>query len=247
MSGGSTPGVLVAPPAARHLLTQMIPDAVLLDWEGVLVDTAAARRSALLGALAEEGVAFDAGRFDECCRGLDVPSAARAALAARRLDDVVLADLVALRAERTFAESLAGGFLLRDGAAELVARLQLDCPVIVVSRAGRAETDMVLGLSGLREAVSASVCEDEHPGTNAWSAALERLSRRRPARAERSIALCADTRGLALARQAGLRVVAVGLPAHQSLGADAGVEAIRGLTAGRLYELGGLSPASRSA
>ncbi len=225
----------------------MIPDAVLLDWEGVLVDTAAARRTALLGALAEEGVASDATRLDACCQGLGVQAAAHAALAADGRDDVVLADLVALRAERAFAESLGGGFLLQPGAAELVARLQTDCPVIVVSRAGRAETDLVLGLSGLREAVSASVCAGEREGANLWSAALERLSHRRPARAERSIALCADAGPLARAREAGLRVVAVGLPAHQSLDADAGVDAICGLSAARLSELAGLSPVGRSA
>ena len=51
-------------------------DGVLLDWEGVLVDTGTTRRESLLRALADEGVHFDPLAYDECCVGLSVHDAA---------------------------------------------------------------------------------------------------------------------------------------------------------------------------
>src|SRR6185369_13324043 len=70
-------------------------DAVLLEWEGVLADTSVARREALLRALAEEGVQYEALETDPA-----------------------LADLVALRATRAFAERIGKGLVLLPGARE---------------------------------------------------------------------------------------------------------------------------------
>ena len=51
-------------------------DGVLLDWEGVLADTADARRDALQRALAGEGIAFDRATYDHLGAGRSVRAAA---------------------------------------------------------------------------------------------------------------------------------------------------------------------------
>src|SRR3954470_4388223 len=71
-------GATVALHGGACLLIEMV-DAVLLEWEGVLADTAAARCDAMLSALREESVHFDPSNFVEYCDGLDVSAAAAAA------------------------------------------------------------------------------------------------------------------------------------------------------------------------
>ncbi len=225
----------------------MMPDAVLLDWEGVLVDTTLARRDAMIAALAAERVPVRAERVADCCRHRGVHDAAVAALAHAGIADPVLAGLVALRAARAFAASLATGFVLRAGAREFVARLQPHSLVAIVSRAGRAETDSVLRLAGLDESVATSACEGEHGEANAWSVALGRLSRRRAVTAERAIALCADESSIAASRDAGLRVIAVSLPAHLALHAHGALADVGNVSAGELATLAGISDVRRSA
>ena len=77
-----------------------MPDAVVLDWEGVLTDTASARRDALLRALSEEGVCLNAEAYALQCDGQPLHNAVSNALAYRGRTDATLAGLVALRAAR---------------------------------------------------------------------------------------------------------------------------------------------------
>src|SRR3954452_25449131 len=117
-------------------------DGVLLDWEGVLVDTGHWRRESLLRALADEGVPFDPMAYEECCLGRSVHDAAAAAVGGD--DDPTLVELVALRAEREFTSWLAQGFSLRPGAARMMELTQLRAPVAVVAAATRTESDIAL-------------------------------------------------------------------------------------------------------
>src|SRR5919112_2780093 len=102
-------------------------DGVLLDWEGVLADTTAPRRDALLRALADEGIAVDERAFDERCAGRSVRAAAATMLGSRASDDT-LVEVVALRAERAFAAILAQGFAIDPGAARFAELAQLRAP-----------------------------------------------------------------------------------------------------------------------
>lgn len=226
-------------------------DALLLEWEGVLADTEGARREALVRALAEEGVRFDASWYDAACVGLDAPAAARAALARARLADETLADLVAARATRAFSERLAQGVVLAPGAAAFVRVAAAAARVAIVTRATRSETEVLLRLSELEPMVSTVVCADDAPdrphGPVLFEEALAHLGRRRAVRARRSAALVDAAPAIRAARGAGVRVIAVGAAAHVAIEADAAVDGVDGLTLRQVAALSGLEPLERRA
>jgi beta-phosphoglucomutase-like phosphatase (HAD superfamily) len=223
-------------------------DAVLLEWEGVLADTGGARRDALLRALADEGVPSTAAAYDACCRGLDVRSAAAAALRASGRDDATLADIVALRAARAFTERLAEGFSLTSGAVELVTRAAHRTRVAIVTQAGRAETELALRLSGLDGAVGVVLTVDDvtdpPPAPALVERALAHLARVRPARPSRVVAIVQTLPALRAARLAGVRALAVGVPAHVATEADGAVDDLRDLTLDAVVRLTGGVPAT---
>jgi beta-phosphoglucomutase-like phosphatase (HAD superfamily) len=226
-------------------------DALLLEWEGVLADTGDARHEALLRALTEEGVRFDGAAYAECCAGLGVAAAARAALAHAGTVDPTLAELVALRAGRAFAARLAGGFSQQPGAAAFVAGTEPRTRIAVVTGATRADTDVVLRLGGLEPSVSCVVCADDvdelPPAPDLLERALAHLERRRPVGRERVVALATTAAAIRAARAAGLRVLAVGAPAHVAMSADAAVSGVDGLTIDSLAALLDRSPSGRPA
>lgn len=215
-------------------------DALLLEWEGVLADTGAARRDALLRALAEEGVGWSAEAYEACCTGLGAHDAAVAALSQTGHDDATLADLVALRAGRAFVERLAQGFALHPGAAEFIADAEFRTRIVVVTRAARAETDLMLRRSGLGSAVTSVVTADDGfppgPAPTMYEHALAQLRRRSAVDAERVVALVDSLPAVRAARAAGVRggVVAVGTPAHVAVEADVAVSGLTGLSLGAL-------------
>jgi beta-phosphoglucomutase-like phosphatase (HAD superfamily) len=217
-------------------------DGVLLDWEGVLADTGQARRESLLGALADEGVRFDAAAHDECCAGLAVHEAAAAAVGAA---DPTILDLVIHRAQRDFGARIAQGFALRSGAAELVRAIQLRAPLAIVTAARRTETEAALRLAGLLDSCAAVVTADEShgdaPSRTQFDMALEHLGRRRAVRREHVVALVATRAAIRAAHAAGLRTIAIGAPAHVALEADAAMGSLVGITVDDLVAVTGIS------
>jgi beta-phosphoglucomutase-like phosphatase (HAD superfamily) len=209
-------------------------DAVLLEWEGVLADTSAARRDALLVALREEGVHFDAAHFADCCEGFDAGSAARAALSLSGRRDPVLADLVTMRARRAFAERLGKGLTLHPGAKGFAERLAVGTRTAIVTSASRSETDFILRLAGLEAAIASIVTSDdvagEMPSATAYVRAVEHLARVRPVRTGRVIAVVSSARAIRAVRQAGMRAVAVHVPAHVAVEADGVVSSLPSIT-----------------
>jgi len=208
-------------------------DGVLLDWEGVLADTADARRDALRAALGDEGIAFDDEAYDHRCAGRSVRDAA-AHLLRDRAADAALVELVALRAERAFAARLAQGFAIDPDAGRFAELAQLRAPLVVVTASGRAECDAALRLAGLHDSCAAIVTADEVPGASpsaeSFERALTHLARRRPVRRERVVVLATTLPYIRAARAAGLRTVAVHAPAHVALEADAAVPSLAGVT-----------------
>jgi beta-phosphoglucomutase-like phosphatase (HAD superfamily) len=221
-------------------------DAVLLEWEGVLADTGAARREALLRALADEGVPLTAAVFDACCDGLDVHGAAAAALGSAGRNDATLAELVALRAGRVFVERLGQGFTLQAGAAQFIAEVEHRSRIAIVTRAARAETEIALRLSGLESAIACVVTADDvlvsPPAPELYDRALTHLGRRRAVAPERVAALIRASAAVRAARDAGVRTLAVGAPAHVAMDADAAVPGLSGVTLDTVATLLGVSP-----
>ena len=216
-------------------------DAVLLDWEGVLADTGPARRDALLRVLADEGVPCTTAVYDDCCGGLDVHAAATAALAAAGRHDPTLAELIAHRASRLFAEQLARGFTLAPAAASFVAAAETSTRLAIVTPARRPETELALRLSGLDGSFATVVTSedvlDQPPRPALHVHAIAMLSRRRTVRPAQAIAMASFTPVVRGARAAGLRTLAVAAPAHDALEADAAVDGLDGLTLDAMAKL----------
>ena len=207
--------------------------AVLLELDGVLAETGAMRRDALVGALAAEGVALSAGEYEERCAGLPLPAAVRAALAARgRSADETLADLVRLRAERGFAALAARGVSLAPGAREFLRAAASRTRLALVTRATRREADLVLAFADARDLFECVVAAEDaapKPAPAPYERALERLARRRPVARSAAVALEDSLSGVRSARAAGLACVAVGpVPPEVALEADAHVATLAG-------------------
>ena len=198
--------------------------AVLLELEGVLVETAEARAAALAQALADEGVR-DAARL--------------AAL------DETGRDLVTLRARRHFAARVAGGVALVPGAPAALERLAARVPVGVVTRATRREADLLLGGTPLRDLVAFVITADDapaKPSPAAYTLARHRLQARLGGRAADGVVALEDSGpGIDAAAAAGLAVVAVGtVPAHEALRAAGSIDSLAELTVDQLERVAGL-------
>ena len=224
-------------------------DGVLLDWEGVLADTADSRRDALRGAFTDEGIAFDDAAYERHGDGRSVQSAVTRLLGSRA-GDATLAELVTLRAERAFAARLAQGFAIDPSAGRFVELAQLRAPVVIVTAAGRAETEAALRLAGLHDSCAAIVTAEDvggdAPAPASYELALAHLGRRRVVKADRVVVLAATMPAIRSGREAGLRTVAVNAPAHVALEADAAIGSLNGLTLDAVDALLGIA-ARRSA
>jgi len=221
----------------------MLYDTVLFELEGVLADTQASRRDALVRSLADEGVVLTPTAYAERCAGLPVREAALAAAATAggRLDPTAV-DLVALRAERYFAERVGKGVSLAPGARELLDDLAGRARLGIVTRASRREVEFVLSLAaldGVFECVlAAEDVRSPKPSPEGYHRALERLARRRAASPATTLALEDGAPGIAAARARALRCVAVGtMPAHHAVQADAYLPSLAGQSLASLESL----------
>lgn len=224
-------------------------DAVLLDWENVLVDTADARRDALRRALSAEGIVHTAGEGAAPFEWRGLAAEAAAALTAAGAMDPTLADLVVARATTAFAERLGKGFVLRAGARELVEHLQGASRIGIVTTATRSETEFVLRLANLEAAASTVVSADDSvdapPSPASFRRAIEQLARRRATHAERVVALVGTLPMLRAGRAAGVRTLAVGMPAHVAVEADGGLANLSGVSSAELARVAGVAAAER--
>jgi HAD superfamily hydrolase (TIGR01509 family) len=209
-------------------------DAVLFEFEGVIADTSAMRRRTLLETLREDGVALSDSEYLEHCAGTPVRGAVRAALALRNFArDETLVELVAMRAERGFADLVGTGLSLVDGARELVESLQGQTRLGIVSRASRADIDATLALAQLDHAFEFIIAGDDpfrpKPSPAPYVGALDRLARRRTVNTKHVVALEDGAAGIRSAKAAGLRCAVVGaLPIHVAVNADALIPSLIG-------------------
>jgi HAD superfamily hydrolase (TIGR01509 family) len=233
---GSMPG---------SLLSRMHVDTVLLEFEGIIADTAEARRSALMRSLADEGVELTEAEYARACAGFPAREAAIGAAGLHkeaRLDDTAL-ELVALRAERYFAEDVGKGVALVPGATELIRSIHGRSRLAIVTRASRREVDFVLGLAGFDHVFDVIVTHEDvlapKPSPEGYERALQRLAKlHRISRPTTSIALEDSAPGVLAARAVKIPVIAVGaMPSQYGAEASVRIDAIAGQTLDTLTAL----------
>ena len=200
--GGVIEGVRPALPARPGL-----PDAVVLDMDGTLLDTEGAYREAFHSALAGFGAVLEDSLY---ARLIGISSRERGALVQAWLGPAFpwqdcLADYRARK-----ARLLAGPVRTKPGAGELLAELAaLNLPCAIATSAGRRTAEAALAGAGLREAVSALVTRDDVAAGKPDPALFLRAAALLGASPERCLAVEDSPPGVAAARAAGMRVVMV--------------------------------------
>lgn len=192
-------------------------DCVLFEIEGILVETAPARRRAFQIALREAGLdesaavraaatiagAFDA-PFDQFAEEMSLQSDGTI--------DFTAAAILALRAEREYSTQLSSGVSLVPGAREKLFELGMQSRLGVVTRTSRSTASQLLELAGLETAMVLVAADDtvaSKPSPRPYEMAVERIARRgRPGR-PRVVALESGPWGAASAAAAGIPCVVV--------------------------------------
>ena len=197
-----------------------MPEAVLIELEGVVVETRALRAESLRRGLEAIGIP-DGTEPDETER-----------------------DLVALVAEREFAARASAGLSLVDGAKASILAMHAQTRLAVVTRASRRIADLVLELGDIADAFDCVITVEDvrrpKPAPEAYELALARLGRRRPVARESCLALEDGPDGIRAARAAGVPCVAVGpitVDEAFATGAHAWLPSLRGQSLLTLDEL----------
>lgn len=201
-----------------------MPEAVLIELEGVVVETRALRAEALRRGLEAIGVP-DGTEPDETER-----------------------DLVALVAEREFAARASAGLSLVEGAKEAILAMHAQTRLAVVTRASRRVADLVLELGDIADAFDCVITAEDvrraKPSPEMYDQAIARLGRRRVVPREACLALEDGQDGIRAARAARVPCIAVGpmtVDDAFASGAHAWLPSLRGhslLTLAELLESG---------
>ncbi len=186
--------------------------ALLCELEGVLFDTAALRREAMVRAVAKVGGTLPDDWRASAAEPPIVPADASAAAKAAGLGgDSPLSDLLGLAASRFFLEAVSvGGVALTEGAARFMAGAAAQLRLVAVTRARRSEADALLSGSPFADAFAFVVAEEDtlhgkpHPAP--YQTALDRLR----FGAAAALALEHGQIGIASASAAGVKCIAVG-------------------------------------
>jgi beta-phosphoglucomutase-like phosphatase (HAD superfamily) len=223
---------------------------LLIEFEGVIAETAAARRAALAESLAVEGIAGTDAVLAAGAGYATEDAVRRARRAAGAPDDETAVELGRLRAERAFATRAGKGLPLTRDARMALERLAGHTRLALVTRASRREVEFLLGLAGMEGLFRPIIgCEEvlpTKPAREPWRAALARIGQLFPGQQLKALAVEDHVVGLRAARAAGLASVGVGpMPAHEALEGDAWVESLADLTPERVRALLGVSTERR--
>ena len=223
---------------------------LLIEFEGVVADTAVARRAALVESLAVEGIALNERLLALAAGHATEAAVRRIRRAAGAPDDETAVELGLLRAERAFAARAGKGLPLAPDARPALERLASYCRISLVTRASRREVEFILGLAGLeglfRPVITVEDVTPPKPSREPWLAALARVGQLFPGQTLRALAVEDTVVGLRAAHAAGIASVGVGpLPAHEALEGDAWVESLADLTPDRVRELTSMSAGGR--
>lgn len=188
--------------------------AVVFDFDGVLVDSEPLHFETLRGALAGYGVEIDEDEYRESYVAYDDREALRIAFQRHgKPADLESLDRAAGVKARLF-EAVIERVELLPGARELITSLAAEVPLAIASGAVTGEIEQILAGTGLRDAFETIVGADQVPRTKPdplpYSEAVARLGDRVPGLGPGDCLAFEDSiAGIASARGAGLRVVAV--------------------------------------
>jgi beta-phosphoglucomutase-like phosphatase (HAD superfamily) len=210
------------------------------EVEGLLIETAPARRAALATALAADGLTFDDATWEEV-RALGVEPAIIAAR--QRLgapDDPTAVTVATLRAEAHFADRIARGITLAPALLPTLERLAAVARLAIVSRAARREIDALLeraGCAGLfRPILGADDLTQGLPA--AWTRVMAQMQTRFPGQRLQPSVVSDALETIREGRRAGLGTILIGaIPAHEAIEADAWLESLADLTPDRVRAL----------
>jgi HAD superfamily hydrolase (TIGR01509 family) len=202
-------------------------DALLLDYNGVIVDDEPVHFLALRDILEDRGIPLDEAAYYQDLVGCDDRAAFRKAFAraGRDLAPDATSDLVARKAAR-YAELIDGNLVLVPGVSAFVRAAAERAKVAVASGALRHEIEMGLAQAGIRDLVGAIVSqEDVHttkPDPAGFRLALARLAGREPGATWRALAIEDSPPGLLAAHAlgAGCLMLTTSYPAGALAGAD---------------------------
>lgn len=215
---------------------------LLLEFEGVLADTASLRTAALAEALAVDGIALNADLL-RLAQGRTTEDAVRLIRDADGApDDETALELCRLRAERNFAERAGKGIKLQPGTREALEKLTTCGRLALVTRASRREVEFVLDLAGLEALFRPVIAiEDARPGKPSlapYTTAMQRVADLFPGQVLRGLAVEDSVVGVRAARAAGLATVIVGdVQPQDAMEADSWVESLADLTPERVRTL----------
>jgi beta-phosphoglucomutase len=195
-----------------------LPEAVIFDFDGIIVDTEPLHHKAFLSVLEPLGMGFTWEEYVATYMGFDDRDAFREAYRARGkdLDGEKLKSLVAAKS-RVFLEILRAGVEPYPGAVSMIASLHAaGTPLAISSGALLSDISPILGRLGIDTCFPVIVTADDvrksKPDPECYALAFRRLSRMHPSRVtvpERSIAIEDTPAGVRAAKGAGLRVLAV--------------------------------------
>jgi beta-phosphoglucomutase len=211
---------------------------IVLDFDGVVVNSEPLHLRAFQEVLASTGYMLSAQEYYQHYVGLDDAAmfaafaADRGQLAPGRIDELIHAKTVRMQA------LLRHGSPIFPGASERIQQLSRVAPVAIASGALRHEILLVLDNAGLTGCFSAIVAAGEtvrgKPAPDPYARAVEMLARNTgsPIDPARVVAVEDTTQGLTSARAARLRTVAVTTthPAEVVRDADAVVPTLREVT-----------------
>lgn len=215
--------------------------AVIFDFNGVLVDDEHVHFELFREVLAEEGVTITADDYHERYLGYDDRGCFAAALgdAGQRADDARLDDLIA-RKGRRYVEVAETGLNYFPAAAETLDAMAARGPVAICSGALRGEIEYALNRLKRRDRVAAIVAaEDAHkckPDPAGYLQSLEALrSLKRPElRADECLVVEDSLAGIVSAKGAGMWAVGIThtytAPQLRQAGADAIIHELDELT-----------------
>jgi len=194
------------------------PEAVLFDFDGILVDSEPMHHRAFTEVLDPLGMGFPWQEYVEIYMGFDDRDAFREAFRAKGidLDDANLAKLVAAKSE-AFLRGLRDGVTAYPGAVSLIEFLHAaGRPLALCSGALRSDIDPILAQLGVARRFDVVVSADDvrrsKPDPESYALAFARLTERYATLLTvpgRSIAVEDTAAGIRSAKGAGLRVLAV--------------------------------------
>ena len=193
--------------------------AILFDFNGVIIDDEPLQMKAYQRVLGAEGVAVSEEQYYALLGADDVSFVRRMFESAEReLPDELLRSLVAAKS-RAHRESLAGELPLFPGVVNFVKALTREYPLGIVSMALRDEIDHVIERAALRGVFDVIISAEDvtacKPDPGCYNGALELLNRKRgeahvlPLQASECLVVEDAPPGIEAARRAGMRTLGV--------------------------------------